>query len=117
MTKKRPRSHQPLMPGMPEDARAASRPWPQQAGTIPTEDIIRAVAEKFIAPRGEKFISVGGRNMPVHTAGEKVLHLPNGAVVRVTTDDSGHATQVEEDDKLHAIARPDPIVFKIRRGQ
>ncbi len=80
---------------------------------LTTEDIIRAAVHKFAAPRGERTVFVAGRRVTVHTAGERVLHLPNGATVKVTTDDSGRATHVEENDALHAIARPRSI--RIRR--
>lgn len=71
-----------------------------------TEALIQAAVAKFCAPRGTKTISTAARTMQVHTAGERVLHLPNGQTVKVTVDDSGTATQIEEDDALHAIVRP-----------
>lgn len=76
---------------------------------LTTEQIIAAAVHKFAAPRGERVVFAGGRRVTVHTAGERVLHLPNGAVVKVSTDDSGCATQIEENDHLHAIARPRSI--------
>lgn len=72
-----------------------------------TEEIIKACVEHFGAPRGETTIFVGGRRIVVHTPGEQAFRLSNGVTVKCTTDDSGHATQIEEDDALHAIARPD----------
>lgn len=77
------------------------------------DDYIRAAQAAFRAERGERLIHAGGRAMRVRTAGEKVIHLPNGQTVKVTTDDSGVATQVEEDDRLHAIVRPHTIRRKI----
>ena len=47
--------------------------------------------------------------MRTHGPGEKVLLLPNGQTVKVSVDDSGVATQIEEDEHLHAIVRPRPI--------
>lgn len=82
---------------------------------ITTDDLIREAMSKFRARRGEKLIHAGGRPMRVHTVGERVLYLPNGAHVKVSTDDSGVATQVEEDEALHAIVRPGTINTKIRR--
>ena len=76
---------------------------------ITTEMIIQAALDKFRAPRGEKTIWAGMRRMRVRTAGEKVLFLPNGVTVKVTTDDSGVATQIEENESLHAIARPNGV--------
>lgn len=88
---------------------------------ITTQDIIWAATQKygkrdprrgfdeFRAKRGEKTIWAGLRRMKVRTAGEKVLYLPNGVAVKVTTDDSGIATHVEENEALHAIARPPAI--------
>ncbi len=80
---------------------------------LTTEGIIRAALHKFRAERGRKFVHVGGRGMTVRTPGERVLHLPNGSVVKVGTDDSGHMTQVEEAEHLHAIARPDTLVYRM----
>lgn len=83
-----------------------------------TEDLIGAYLHKFRAKRGSKMIHAGGRAMHVHTAGERVLWLPNGAKVKVTTDDSGTATHIEENDGLHAIARPDTVRLKLNlRGE
>ncbi len=79
-----------------------------------TEQLIAAAVHKFTAPRGERTVFAGGRRVVVHTPGERILHLPNGAVVKVTVDDSGHATQIEEDDALHAVARPTSV--KVRGG-
>jgi len=82
---------------------------------LTTEAIIRAAVHKFAAPRGQKTVYVGAsRPVRVHTPGERVLHLPNGVTVKVTTDDSGHATQIEEDESLHAIARPATVRIRPR---
>lgn len=88
-------------------------------GTSPTivtvDDLIREAMSKFRTARGSKMIHAGGRPMRVRTAAERVLYLPNGQHVKVSTDDSGVATQVEEDEALHAIVRPGTINTKIRR--
>jgi len=88
---------------------------------ITTQDIIWAAVQKFgknspyrgydefRAKRGSKTIWAGLKRMRVRTAGEKMLYLPNGTSVKITTDDSGIATQIEETDCLHAIARPPGI--------
>ncbi len=81
--------------------------------TITTEDIIRAAVDKFRVRRGEKFIHAGGKGTRVRTASEKILYLPNGTVVKVSVDDSGHATQIEEDEGLHAIARPETYTARL----
>ncbi len=83
-----------------------------------TEDLITRFLHRFRAQRGHKFVHAGGRGMDVRTAGERVLYLPNGSVVKVTTDDSGIATHVEEADGLHAIARPETLRLKLNlRGE
>lgn len=78
-----------------------------------TEMLIRAAVDKFAVPRSEKTIYAGGRTMKVHGPNERVLHLPNGTTVKVSVDDSGVATQVEEDENLHAIVRPKTVTYKI----
>ena len=60
------------------------------------------------ARRTKTVFTVAGR-VGVATPGEKVIYLPNGVAVKVTTDESGTATQVEEDEALHAIVRPASI--------
>lgn len=80
-----------------------------------TEALIRRRVHQFCAPRGDKIVSSPWGTMRVHTAGEKVLHLPNGQVVKVTTDASGQATQVESDHNLHAVVRPAPLRMKLTR--
>lgn len=60
-----------------------------------------------------KFMLAGGKRMHVRQDTEKVIVLPNGHKVRVTTDASGHATHIEENDRLHAVARPDTYRLKL----
>lgn len=60
----------------------------------------------FTLGRKSKMIWVGEYRQRVAQANEKVLVLPNGARVKVSVDDSGCATHIEEDDRLHAVARP-----------
>jgi len=81
-----------------------------------TEAIIRAAVHKFAAPRGDRIISSPWGTMRVHTPGERVLHLPNGRVVRVATDASGCATQIESDHNMHAVARPQPFRLSAKAG-
>lgn len=76
---------------------------------ITTDDIIRTALGKLRARRGDRFVHAGGRGMATHTAGKQCIYLPNGAAIEVRTDDSGVVTQVETDDALHAVARPNPI--------
>ena len=79
-----------------------------------TDDYIAAYMSAFKAERGEKMIHAAGRAVRVHTPGQRILHLPNGHHVNVAVDDSGVATQVEEDEALHAIVRPHPIRLELR---
>lgn len=60
----------------------------------------------FVLGRKSKTILAGGRKMEVHQPNEKVIILPNGVKVKVSVDDSGCATQIEEDERLHGVARP-----------
>jgi hypothetical protein len=76
---------------------------------LDTEQMIRLSVEKFAAPTGTRLISTSHRTMRTATPGELVLHLPNGAVVKVSTDASRTATQIEEDHALHAVVRPRAI--------
>ena len=72
-------------------------------------DYIKAYVSAFRARRGRKLVHAGGRAMQVRTPAERVIYLPNGHHVKVSVDDSGVATQVEEDEALHAIVRPATI--------
>lgn len=60
----------------------------------------------FVLGRKSKTILVYGHKATVHQPNEKMLVLPNGVKVRVSVDDSGCATHIEENDRLHAVARP-----------
>ncbi len=77
--------------------------------------MVEAFLRNLSAIRGRKFVHAGGRGMTVHVPGERVLYLPNGDTIRVSTDDSGIATQVEETDRLHAVVRPHTIRITPRR--
>lgn len=81
-----------------------------------TEALIRQRVAQFCAPRGTKIISSPWGTMRVHTPGERVLHLPNGRTVKVTTDASGQATQVESDHNQHAVVRPATLNLKLTRS-
>ena len=45
---------------------------------------------------------------------QRIDTLPSGERVKVTIDDSGHVKQVEHDDHLDGIVRPDPIRMALR---
>jgi hypothetical protein len=75
---------------------------------LDTADLIRHGLRQFRAERRQRFIHAAGRGIHTHTPGEKVLHLPNGSTVKVTTCDADSTTQVEEDEHLHAVVRPAP---------
>lgn len=85
---------------------------------VTTEDWIRFCVDDFNADaeRGERFIHAGGRGITVKTDGEKVVTLPNMARVRIHTDASGRATHVEEDEHLHAVARPATYRLNLREA-
>lgn len=68
--------------------------------------------DAFQTERKTKFVSGPGWAGHIHEAGEKVIHLPSGDSVRVSTDESGKTTHVEEDEHQHAIVRPDLIKSK-----
>ena len=77
-----------------------------------TGDLIRYGMNQFEVERKERIIvnlANGGRAMRTHGPNDKIMWLPNGEHVKVSVDDSGIATQVTEDEALHAIARPHPI--------
>lgn len=90
---------------------------------LTTESIIKALVEKYraddadprlanralIAPEKKKFVSLPMRSMHVRQSSECVIVLPNGHKVHVMTDASRVATQIEEDDSMHAIVRPNAI--------
>lgn len=82
-----------------------------------TDNLIRFAMGQFRAERRERFIHAGGQGRRVHGPGERVLYLPHGGHVRVSVDDSGVATQVEEDENLHAIVRPAPIRMPTALGR
>lgn len=84
-------------------------------GPMSVEDLISARSSRFRAPVKTKFISGPGFAGHVRVDSEKVIHLPGGKTLRVTTDASGVATHVEEDHSLHAIVRPDTHKGRLRR--
>ena len=60
-----------------------------------------------------KTLFAGGRRMEVRQDTEKMIVLPNGHKVRVSRDASGCATQIEENERLHAVARPHTYAMKL----
>lgn len=63
----------------------------------------------------EKIVSTSAGTMRVHGNGERVLYGPNGAAIRVIEDPERN-TQVETDDRLHAVIRPPTIRVHLPRG-
>lgn len=59
-----------------------------------------------------KALFAGGRKIDVRQATEKLIILPNGHHINVSRDASGCATQIEENDRLHGVARP--LTYKMR---
>lgn len=84
--------------------------------TTLAERMIEHYKDKFDAAdrRRTRTVFTAAGRIGVATPGEKVLYLPNGVAVKVTTDESGTATQVEEANELHAIVRPRSIVTRQR---
>lgn len=80
-----------------------------------SEALIQASLRNLRARRRERFVYVAGKGMRTHMPGEQTIYLPDGHSIKVTTDDSGIATQVEETDRLHAVVRPHTIRIGMRR--
>lgn len=69
-----------------------------------------------LTPRMKFYLANGVRGR-VRQDTEKMIVLPNGHKVRVHTSAGGHATHVEENDRLHAVARPDTLRLKLIRQE
>lgn len=69
-----------------------------------------------LSPR-TKLMLAGGKVSRVRQDTEQRIVLPNGHVVRVSVDASGQATHIEENDRLHAVARPSAIRLQLRKDQ
>ncbi len=66
-----------------------------------------------LTPRA-RMVFAGGRGIRVRGEDtEKLVRLPNGQSVRVSVDGSGKATHIEENHRLHAVARPDVLRIKM----
>lgn len=61
-----------------------------------------------------KAIMAGGKMMHVRQDTETMIVLPNGQKVRLSRDASGCATQIEENDRLHGVARPNTYRMRLR---
>jgi len=70
----------------------------------------------FVLGAKTKTILAGGRVMQVEEDHEKCIVLPNGHKVRVHRSAHGFATHVEENDRLHAVARPNTYRMKLTRS-
>jgi len=66
--------------------------------------------------KSKTMILASGQKAEIHQPNEKRIVLPNGATIRVSVDDSGCATQIEENDRLHAVARPKTIRLALGRN-
>jgi hypothetical protein len=60
-----------------------------------------------------KTLFAGGRKVEVRQDTEKMIVLPNGHTVRVSRDASGCATQIEENERQHAVVRPHTYAMKL----
>lgn len=62
-----------------------------------------------------KTIFAHGSTMRVRQDTEKMIVLPNGHKVRVHVDATEHATHIEENERLHAVARPETVRLRLRK--
>lgn len=82
----------------------------ERAGTVGFDLAVRA-------PRGARVVHGYGKRSRVRTGGERTLVLPHGLRVKVTTDASGVATQIEDGEHLHAVARPETYRMTVRKAE
>ncbi len=82
------------------------------AERMTVDEMVAAALDVLRAPEKHRTVSTVAGTMRVRQDSEKSLWLPNGVRVQVRTDASGVATHIEEDHRLHAIARPEPIAMK-----
>lgn len=78
------------------------------------EQIVAAYKAHLIAPARNKFVSTVARSMRVRQDSEAKLYLPNGQVVKVSTDASRIATHIDDGEHMHAIVRPDTYNPRVR---
>ena len=80
-----------------------------------SEALVNASIKALYAPGARAYIHVGGRAMRVRRPGVATVELAPGFKVRVSTDASGQATQIEETERLHAIVRLRPLNPRARQ--
>ena len=71
-----------------------------------TAEMVEKAVAALEAPPKHRTVSTVAGTFRVRQDSRRVLILPNGQKVLIETDASGTATQVHEDHRLHAIARP-----------
>lgn len=81
-----------------------------------TGEMVERALDMLRAPTRYRTVSTVAGTMRVRQDNERTLILPNGCRVRVGTDASGTATQIEEDHRLHAIVRPATARFTFKIG-
>lgn len=77
---------------------------------VPTVDeYVGAFLTAFRAPLKEStMFTTAGRSVQ-HRDGERLIYGPNGAVIGRVREDVMHGTHIEQNDRLHAVARPPSI--------
>ncbi len=63
-----------------------------------------------------KMILARGKSMQVRQETERRIVLPNGHTIKVSSDASGVATQIEENERQHAVVRPEAYAIKLTGG-
>jgi hypothetical protein len=83
---------------------------------LPTADeYIEAALTGFRAmPRETTVFGPAGR-ATVRSNGEALIYGPNGAVIGRVTEDPLGGTQIEQDERLHAVVRPQTRQMLLRR--
>jgi hypothetical protein len=75
-------------------------------------DFVARNVTRMRAPLKERIVFTSAGRTVIHSAGERVLYGPNGAVLCKITENETHGVQVEEADRLHAVIRPQVVTAR-----
>lgn len=77
-----------------------------------TDYIDRTVMHQRAPLRESTMFGPAGKTV-IHSKGERIIYGPSGEMIARVTEDEAHVTQIEEDERLHGIARPESIRVRV----
>lgn len=85
-----------------------------RAANRAADELVQRNLTRYRAPLRERTVFTQAGRTVVHAPGERVIYGPSGAVLGRVIEDEHGGTQIEQNDRLHAVIRPQTVTRRAR---